>query len=180
MKKCYFLMVSVVAAFLLFAACEKSDEMPQNAASSVVLPDGLTPRIGRAEALRIAQRGIDMLESSSPTRSSSGRILDPTDVKYLIELATRSGVSPDTLMYVFNFADSAGFAIVATARESDQLLAVTEKGSYVPGEETGNPGFDFYMKCAENYVSTFSVGTTVIENGDYTVSLQIIKDIHPK
>lgn len=45
--------------------------------------------------------------------------LDPANMKYVVRPATRAGESPDTLMYVFNFADSAGFALVA------RLSAVT-------------------------------------------------------
>lgn len=162
MKKNYIMLAAAWAVLFLFAACEKSGEVSQPAAQPVgvcvVLPEGLTPKIGYAEAAGIAQRGIAMLESSASTRTSGRRVLDPTNVNYVVTPATRSGESPDTLMYVFNFADSAGFAFVATARESDQLFAVTEKGTYTPGVPTGNPGFDFYMRCAENHLRSLSVG----------------------
>lgn len=162
MRKFFFMLMTAWAALSLFVACEKNEEVcppaGKSAETSIVLPEGLTPKIGYREAFEIARRGIDLLESSSSTRAAGGRALDPANVKYVVTPATRSGSSPDTLMYVFNFADSAGFALVATARESEQLLAVTEKGTYTPGEQTGNPGFDLYMKCAENYLSTLSVG----------------------
>lgn len=159
MRKFSFMLMTAWAALSLSVACEKNEEVcppaGKSAETSIVLPEGLTPKIGYREAFEIARRGIDLLKSSSSTRAAGGRVLDPANVKYVVTPATRSGSSPDTLMYVFNFADSAGFALVATARESEQLLAVTEKGTYTPGEPTDNPGFDLYMKCAENYLRTF-------------------------
>ncbi len=72
------------------------------------------------------------------------RRIDPNRIKPCITTATRSGES-DTLYYVVNFADSAGFALVAADSTSPApLLAVTEQGNYTPGEVT-NTGFDDYI-----------------------------------
>ncbi len=133
---------------MFFAACEKSPEAPapvaESDADAVILPEGLTPRIGYAEAAGIARQAVALLESSAATRTSrSRRTLDPANVKYFVLPATRSGEPADTLMYVFNFADSAGFALVSAIRASDQLLAVTEKGSYAPGADVSSQVLDW-------------------------------------
>lgn len=147
-------------ALLLFIGCESDSIFPRNASIEYATENRLANRsakIDYAEALEIVQQGIAMLESASVTRSETGRSIDPEKVEYRIVPATRSGDNPDTLMYVFNFADSAGFALIAADRRADRLLAVVENGCYTPGEPTGNPGFDWYMKCTDEYLNTLSM-----------------------
>jgi len=58
---------------------------------------------------------------------------------------------PDTLAYVFNFDDSAGFAIVsADERIGTPVLAFTTKGSF--NRETDNPGMALFLKMLDAYL----------------------------
>lgn len=143
---------------LLFAGLFLGGCVGEEIAAPTIGPVGgepLTGRIGYAEALREAERGIEMLESSPATRVATGRrTIDERRLRCMLRATTRSGAEAarDTLLYVFNFADSAGFALVASDRRSERLLAVTESGNFTPGEATGNPGFDLYMLGVENYL----------------------------
>ncbi|MDE5578647.1 MAG: C10 family peptidase [Alistipes sp.] len=146
----------LASVLLLFIGCERNGIFPENTSiedSTENYNRGSSAKISYTEALESALQGIAMLESSPATRSETSRSIDPTKVEYRIVSATRNGSGPDTLMYVFNFTDSAGFAIIAADRRADRLLAVTEKGCYIPGEPTGNPGFDWYMQCIEAYLN---------------------------
>ena len=87
-----------------------------------------------------------MLEDVEPTRmSSTRRTFNLVDgVKYVTSQQTRTG-DTDTLMYVFNFSDEKGYAIVSADRRMEGLLAVTESGYYDPSQTASNPGLELYM-----------------------------------
>lgn len=52
----------------------------------------------------------------------------------------RTGDARDTLLYVFNYDDN-GFAVVATDRRVNKLLAVAENGPYHPKLIPGMNGY---------------------------------------
>ena len=108
------------------------------------------------EALVIAQDAIGMLGENCATRSGRPRSISADDVQYIVSTSsTRSTNTPDTLMYVFNYEDNAGFAVVAANRTAEGLIAVTEQGNYIVGEESENAGFNLYMDMAEAYLLGF-------------------------
>ena len=121
----------------LFVACEK-EEMSTPPLS---VEDPL------AEVIRIAQEGAAMLDDAQ-TRSDIARRIDRSSISCKINPATRAGEADDTLYYVVNYADNAGFAIVSAddnASDGARLIAVTESGSYTAGEKTENEGFNMYI-----------------------------------
>lgn len=138
MKK-LFLLIGMVA--FLATACEKEENVtpfePQE--------DPL------AEVIRIAQEGAAML-GDAETRSAVGRRIDRSRISCKINPATRAGESDDTLYYVVNYADNAGFAIVSANEEAPdgaRLLAVIEHGEYEAGETTGIGGFDEFVNLLD-------------------------------
>lgn len=120
-----------MAACLFMVACERSTE-------TSFVPESETPKMAKSskisisDAIKVAMEGISMLDDAK-TRAQQ-RMVDPSKTETYVRPATRSGEA-DTLFYVINFADSAGFAIVAAdPAASPQLLAVAESGSYSPNE----------------------------------------------
>jgi hypothetical protein len=107
------------------------------------------------EALQIAQSSIEMVDGQAQTRAVSPRRIALNDTKiYKLDAKTRSSsYMSDTLMYVFNFEDNQGFAVVSASKNTEGLLAVTERGTYDPEEKSDNEGFNIYMKLAADYVS---------------------------
>lgn len=108
------------------ASCSKTEEMnlPVTEPETQVKHLVVTPTRNYEEAQAIARQSIALVDRP----------------------ATRNGESQtDTLLYVFNFEDDNGFAVIAANRAVDPILAVTEKGSYTYGEKTGVENFDFYM-----------------------------------
>lgn len=62
-------------------------------------------------------------------------------------------VLPDTLAYVFNFSDSAGYAIIcADDRVGCPVLACVEKGSFDIEGESNNPGLDIFLDNAQIFM----------------------------
>lgn len=118
-------------------------------------------RVSYKDAIQIATEAVAMLDEGATTRSAVKRRVDLSKVKYHVTPQTRSGEGGDTLYYVVNYADSAGFALVSTTRaDGDPLIAVTEQGNYTPGEETGNPGFDMYISLLNDRPSPKPEGPT--------------------
>ena len=143
----------LAVATLLACAQEEMNNLPVQAEMDVVAMKELPRYRTYEEALAVAQEAIGMLDESSVTRSGKSRTVSTADVQYITKTSsTRSDGEPDTLMYVFNYEDNAGFAVVSANRATEDLIAVTEQGNYVAGEETGNGGFDLYMDIAEEYV----------------------------
>ena len=150
---------SIVAAFAastLFACTQDvTDNLTVQTESDANVMKELPKYRTYEEALAVAQDAIGLLGESSTTRSGKPRTVNTSDVQYILNSSsTRLDDEPDTLMYVFNYEDNAGFAVVSANRATEELIAVTEQGNYVAGEETGNGGFDLYMDMAEEYVLT--------------------------
>lgn len=146
--------VAIFAASMLLACTQDSiDNLSVQTEDETEAMNELPKRRTYEEALAVAQDAIGLLGENCTTRSGKPRIINTTDVQYIVNTSsTRSTEEPDTLMYVFNYEDNAGFAVVSANRATEDLIAVTELGNYVVGEETGNGGFDLYMDMAEDYV----------------------------
>lgn len=133
-------------------ACEKMDE--------VVSPDVEQQQDPLADVIRIAMDGASMLEDGA-TRATANRRVNLDAISCKIHPATRAGEANDTLYYVVNYADNAGFAIVSAdehATDGERLIAVTESGSYTAGDRTSNEGFNLYMEVVEDVICDQTLG----------------------
>lgn len=72
--------------------------------------------------------------------------------RYVMPVAaqTKSGQEPSNI-YVFNFGDNEGFAIMSGDKRVEPLLALAEAGSLTPGDTIANNGMYIYLACLENY-----------------------------
>ena len=160
--------VAIFATSTLFACTQDvMDSLPTQTESNAESMKELSKHRTYEEALAVAQEAIGMLGESCVTRSGKPRTVSTDDVQYIVNRSsTRSNGEPDTLMYVFNYEDNAGFAVVSANRATEDLIAVTEQGNYVAGEETGNGGFDLYMDMAEAYIQTAAEPIPPVGGGD--------------
>lgn len=117
-----------------------ADSAPE---SHVSAPSGRTRSYG--EALEIARRSIGIVDGTEVMRAGKARTI--RDGRCVTRQSTRNGgiERTDTLVYVFNFNDNAGFSIIAADRCVSPVLVVTEQGNYEYGQPTGIEGFDNYM-----------------------------------
>ena len=74
------------------------------------------------------------------------------DSKRVIESFYTRSLNPDSRseksdfeVYVFNFADNKGFAIMSTDKRTPSLLALAENGNLSDTTEIDNPGFNMYI-----------------------------------
>ena len=125
------------------------------------------------EALMIAQEAVEMLEENNATRSGKPRVVSTNSVQYIVHTSsTRSSKGSDTLMYVFNYENDEGFAVISANRETEDLIAVAEQGHYIVGEDTENKGFELFMNMAEEYIKTTKEDNPIImANNDGPVDM---------
>lgn len=161
-SKC--LVFTVLSALMVNCTSEKEHDVakrPESKYAAVKRAKTImakTNRLSYKEALSIAKNSISIVENKSgSTRGESNpRVIDEKNGAFTISAAsgvTKSGNSvDDTLLYVFNFNDNQGFAVVSANRNTESLLAVTEAGSYQPDTEGEITGFNEFMKKAKEYV----------------------------
>ena len=70
----------------------------------------------------------------------------------IVATDTKSSTSSDTLMYVFNYDNDEGFAIVNADARMDPFICVTESGSFTEDGNTGNPAFDSYIEDVKEII----------------------------
>ena len=113
--------------------------------------------IGEEEAKELALDASSLFSGDS-SGLKSGKVRQICDVRVLHseETTLRSGSGeevhvPDTLAYVCNFADSAGFAIIcADDRVGCPILAYVGEGTL--GDEVDNPGLAMVLSNMEDYL----------------------------
>lgn len=112
------------------------------------------------EALKIAENAIGMLENpkASTRDAKHSRKIDFSASKFIMNKGKTRGDSncSDSLIYVFNFENDEGFALVSASKNTEGLLAVTEQGHCNPETPSGIEGFDMFIDMAKIYVNNSS------------------------
>ena len=132
------------------------------------------------EAIEIANNAAQ--EFFGVTRAASGRNADVNNVDIITSSLTRSSGSNDTLLYIVNYEDNNGFAVISAKKDADALLAVTEQGSYTPDSE--NIGFNMFMDMAQAYAAKSILPPGIEEGGtlfpikEYKETLDTIENTH--
>ena len=165
MKKKAYLLVSVLLMNVL-SGCK--DDIEENEAVDSVKQESVEDLNLRAlysenhvisvsEASEIALKAPEMF-SGEFTRASdqTPRVIESIGVYGRTNSSLRSAnTNEDTLVYVFNFEDNRGFAIVAADdRIPTQLLAYVDEG--VLENDVENPGLQYALEQMQDYVE-FSI-----------------------
>lgn len=147
-KNFYFLSV---VAFLL-SACSADSDLLDFSDEFKSDSTAMSTTITFDEAVSIAKDALSLLDDRPSSRANSVREVDLDRVNYVI--GSRSRSSADTLLYVINYKDDAGFAVIAANRNvKTPVLAVTESGSFTTIEECKNPGLALFMEMATDYAA---------------------------
>lgn len=111
------------------------------------------------EATLLANDVISFLDGEAAVKSGAARRIGSVaalrlDRERSVALKSADGSSiemPDTVAYVFNFADSAGFALIAgDTRIESPILAYVDEGTL--GAEIDNPGLAVFLEGTEEYI----------------------------
>lgn len=144
-------LISIFALAIMVASCSNQELIDSDFQQPA--PKQTSSIRSYEEALQIAQASIQMVDGQTQTRATSPRKISLSDSKVCLGGSiTRSETGNDTLMYVFNFEDNQGFAVVSANRATEGLIAITESGYYNPDEQSEIDGFNYYMEMAKEYI----------------------------
>lgn len=108
---------------LLLAACASDVEQPQ----APTIAQSSSNKISLEDALRTGEKAMNAISPSTQTRSPR----TVKSVNYLRVSKTRAADSelPDTIMYVVNYGDNEGFAILSADKRALPVYAISDQGS---------------------------------------------------
>lgn len=67
----------------------------------------------------------------------------------------------DTLLYIVNFENNEGFAVVSASNTTEPLFGIADEGNFDLAQAASNPNFNFYLERASEYVSENMFGTGI-------------------
>lgn len=147
MKKNQLLLLCLFSLSIALIAC--SDEMGGVEAVETDEP-GIEIEdeyfITESQAVQIALQAKNAIN-----KTRSRNTYSVANVRKIGQVNARSSES-SSLLYVVEFDDDNGCAVIAGKRTSDPVLAVTEKGYLTYGTAQDNPGAEMFMKQAQTYV----------------------------
>ena len=141
---------------------ESVDEMRTGNDKVVVSTDTVSSKVITLEEARTTLenflRESDFFSISKRSKTSgSKRISEGFALKFgKRSLSKASGNDADKKIYVFNFEDEGGFALMSASRETPPIFAITDGGNLDTAKEIDNPGLAMFMATLE----------TKIMNGD--------------
>jgi peptidase C10 family len=146
-----FLIISILA--VMVAACSSEEPMP--------VTDNSTQqgsiKVTVEEAIKIANQAAEAFDAKS-ARGVSRRASSAAMVDVLGAKNGRSG-GIDTLLYMVNYDNKQGYAIVSASRACETLLGIVDEGEFNALEAAENPSYSYYLANAQNYVAS-TLGAT--------------------
>lgn len=135
---------------MVFIGCNEDTMLREASTPSFPNTNTKSVTLTPTEAVALAQRAADKLFPSKSRNSSRTAALE--NVKTIRTQSSRANGS-DTLMYVVNYNDEAGYALIGARRDRKNVLAVIDKGSYDPEIGSDNPGLNLFLGAAETYLN---------------------------
>lgn len=128
-------------------------EMPENPVPESQNPNMRTPD----EAVEAAERGLNLLDwKSEDSRSATSfrrKVNKREGAIVLRDSKSRSADDSEYPLYVVNYEDENGFALVSSNKSTEELLAVSLAGSLHDMSEVDNPGFLMFVEAAKEYIN---------------------------
>ena len=117
------------------------------------------------DAIEIASNATSLLGEGTAVRSrGTGRVVDHLSEIGLIRNSAKSrNAEDDTLIYVVNYANNQGYAMIGASKKAPGLLAVTESGHYDVEEGTDIPALEMWIDDIKESLSTLSDGWDEID-----------------
>lgn len=155
MKKLFFTAAFIIALTVGFLSCNNEDS-PIESPTNIERPPN---KRSFNEAMLIAQNATNMLGDKQSR--SSHRTINKDDAFAICSGSAQSRNS-DTLLYIFNYDDNAGYAIVSASLNTEGLLAVAESGRLDSKEHSEVPGVNMFIDLAKSYVALSDTGGVTI------------------
>lgn len=122
-------------------------------------------KITQEDALKIAENAPNLFTNDVLTKATKRRVLEGIPVTTNSQIKTKSGYQQiDTLMYLFNYADSMGYVFVSTDERTGDIIAFIEKGNFNIQDTAKNKLSNFLVSLMLNYQQTNLEEFKEIEN----------------
>ena len=189
----FFVPMAAVAAALCFTACSSDkDELADMLAqqeNSLLTEEPSVSSSPFVISIDEAQKTLEEIlakedgQGSTTRGAQHQRRIKNRFASRSNKVATRSAGDSDQesenpLLYVFNFEDNEGFAVMGADKRGAPLLALTESGEFTPGMTTDNLGFAISMSQAVAAYSQMIVeaGSDTVYNTNGFVMTATVKD----
>ena len=141
MRKTSILLILVLGLLISLASCQNDVKLTSK---------DFSESVKYRTSQEMVEHSLAAYNHLYPAKSRNSR-----EVANIVPIRTNMSRSevPNPL-YAINFADSAGYVIVASHPNVEPIMAVIEKGTFDPN--TDNDGFNAFLKAAENYIPTYS------------------------
>lgn len=100
-----------------------------------------------SDAVKIADAFMCNIDKGTRTE----RTISKVEVK--TSRATRSGIGADTLLYLINYADNNGFALVSADKRLPAIYAISDEGHFEFADTLQNDGLAFFMKTVDSSIN---------------------------
>lgn len=131
---------------LATGACSDNTFIPVEDEETVSISNAQSIQRSEDEAMAYAAQFLNIF----PHKES--RSLPDIKIHALTNKISRSSSTADTLLYVAQYGENQGYAIISGSRELSPVLAYVEEGNFFDIENANNGGFQMYMEAASDYV----------------------------
>lgn len=161
---------------LLVGGCADKDSLLVGEAPTTNISHPVTRSVD--DALSIADKLFMALEEKdTPTRDPSRRVAKIDCM--LSGTRTRSNFA-DTLLYIINYADNQGFALIGGPKDSEGVYAFSESGNFNIADTVNNKALASYLKLVENdIVTSITLPNPGPIGGDLIFFYHIISRVNP-
>lgn len=160
MKKSFLSACFVILASVMLSSCSNDEDgirLPSEDAQAVS-----SSRISIDEARADLESLLDDLErnDSRGLGTYSHRRIKSSYAVTLSSPASRSEDADSSVIYVFNFEDEEGYAIMSGDERLPSLISLTESGSLEEGEEIDDPGVAIFLEGVERHLEDQKMNIT--------------------
>lgn len=181
----------IISLIAITISC--SDAIDVNNNETNTTNSSVTKKRTLEEAIQIAQSSVKLFDDDIQTRGADTekeKRVDLNNIQVICNsLSTRSatGSNNDTLLYIINFENNEGFAVVSANEDADGLLMMIEEGSYSDEISEEIPGFKMLLNNAARYVG--ATGNNVLTRGGaslhannpaYTYDTMFVSSVFPR
>lgn len=143
-----FKFIASLVVLLLTVGC--SDLKEPSAEELPPVPEEKTTYVSVEQATDNLCKFMEQL--GAQTRSGrTRRIAEVVTLGGFAETRAAGSTEDEPLVYLFNFDDDEGFALVSGDSRVGDVLAFVEEGNLDPEVGSNNPGFAIFLSCADTY-----------------------------
>lgn len=128
------------------------------------------------EARAIAENAADFGKTASTRNNGNSKQIEPNYVAITLPKTRSIYGNQDTLLYVFNYMNNEGFAVISASKQTIGLIAVTELGHFSSLEECENKALVSYLRSAAYEIQNVESASSFVVAPDTLTMLRVQND----